>query len=93
MEMSIKLNKMRHTLLYIVVVLLSVQGVRADNALPDSMLTCQKALAIYRLMQENPNWTIASVAEACGMNNTVTFNRTFRQTYGMTPTEYMKNAK
>ena len=32
-----------------------------------------------------------SVAEACGMRNTATFNRIFRQTYGMTPTEYVKH--
>lgn len=42
------------------------------------------------LLREHPEWTMLAVAEACGMRNTVTFNRTFRQTYGMTPTEYVK---
>ena len=42
------------------------------------------------LMREHPQWTMASIAENCGMKNTPTFNRIFRQTYGMTPTEYRK---
>ena len=42
------------------------------------------------LMREHPQWTMASIAENCGMKNTPTFNRIFRQTYGMTPTEYVK---
>lgn len=42
------------------------------------------------LMREHPQWTMAAIAENCGMKNTPTFNRIFRQTYGMTPTEYMK---
>ncbi len=45
-----------------------------------------------RLMQAHPEWTMQSVAVACGMKNTVTFNRVFRQTYGMTPTEYLKSS-
>ena len=44
-----------------------------------------------RLLHEHPEWTMRSVAEACGMRNTATFNRIFRQTYGMTPTEYVKH--
>lgn len=44
-----------------------------------------------RFLYEHPEWTIRSVAEACGMKNTATFNRIFRQTYGMTPTEYVKS--
>ena len=44
-----------------------------------------------RLLHEHPEWTMRSVAETCGMRNTATFNRIFRQTYGMTPTEYVKH--
>ncbi len=43
------------------------------------------------LMREHPNWTMFSIAEACGMTNTATFNRTFRQTYGITPSQYLKS--
>ncbi len=44
-----------------------------------------------RLLREHPEWSIRTVAETCGMKNTATFNRVFRQTYGMTPTEYVKH--
>ncbi len=42
------------------------------------------------LLRQHPEWTIMAVSESCGMRNTVTFNRIFRQTYGITPTEYLK---
>ena len=39
----------------------------------------------------HPEFTIASIAESCGMRNTVTFNRTFKEVYGVTPSEYRAN--
>lgn len=41
-----------------------------------------------RLLLEHPEYTIATVAFECGMSNTVTFNRTFKEMYNMTPSEY-----
>lgn len=41
-----------------------------------------------RLLLEHPEYTIATVATECGMSNTVTFNRIFKETYNMTPSEY-----
>ena len=41
-----------------------------------------------KLLLEHPEYTIATVASECGMSNTVTFNRTFKETYNMTPSEY-----
>jgi len=41
-----------------------------------------------RLLLEHPEYTIATVATECGMSNTVTFNRTFKEIYNMTPSEY-----
>ena len=41
-----------------------------------------------KLLLEHPEYTIATVASECGMSNTVTFNRTFKDTYNMTPSEY-----
>lgn len=41
-----------------------------------------------KLLLEQPDYTIATVATECGMKNTVTFNRTFKETYNMTPSEY-----
>lgn len=41
-----------------------------------------------KLLLMHPEYTIAAIATECGMTNTVTFNRTFREVYGMTPSEY-----
>ena len=41
-----------------------------------------------QLLVEHPEYTIATVATECGMNNTVTFNRTFKEIYNMTPSDY-----
>ena len=41
-----------------------------------------------QLLLEHPEYTIATVAVECGMSNTVTFNRTFKEIYNMTPSEY-----
>ncbi len=45
------------------------------------------------LLRDHPEWTMLAVAESCGMRNTATFNRIFRQTYGITPTAYIKSHK
>ena len=44
-----------------------------------------------QLLVSHPEYTIASIAESCGMRNTVTFNRTFKDVYGVTPSEYRTN--
>ena len=41
-----------------------------------------------KLLLEQPEYTIATIASECGMSNTVTFNRTFKEVYNMTPSEY-----
>ncbi len=41
-----------------------------------------------KLLLEHPEYTIATIATECGMKNTVTFNRTFKDLYNMTPSEY-----
>lgn len=41
-----------------------------------------------KLLLEHPEYTIATIATECGMSNTVTFNRTFKEVYNMTPSEY-----
>ena len=41
-----------------------------------------------KLLLEQPDYTIATIATECGMKNTVTFNRTFKELYNMTPSEY-----
>lgn len=46
-----------------------------------------------RLLLEQPEYTIATIATECGMSNTVTFNRTFKEVYGITPSEYREKMK
>lgn len=46
-----------------------------------------------KLLRKHPEYTIAAIALECGMTNTVTFNRTFKEVYGMTPSEYRENAE
>ena len=41
-----------------------------------------------KLLIEHPEYTIATIASECGMSNTVSFNRTFKAVFGMTPSEY-----
>ena len=41
-----------------------------------------------KLLLEHPEYTIATIASECGMSNTVSFNRTFKAVFGMTPSEY-----
>ena len=46
-----------------------------------------------QLLLEHPEYTIATIATECGMSNTVTFNRTFKDVYGLTPSEYREKMK
>ena len=46
-----------------------------------------------KLLVEHPEYTIATIATECGMSNTVTFNRTFKSHFGMTPSEYREKVK
>lgn len=47
-----------------------------------------------KLLIENPDYTIESIANDCGIPVTQTFYRLFMAHYGVTPTEYRKrNAK
>ena len=46
-----------------------------------------------KLLLEHPEYTIATIATECGMSNTVTFNRTFKSHFGMTPSEYREKVK
>lgn len=41
-----------------------------------------------KLLLEHPEYTVATVATECGMSNSVTFNRIFKDAYNMTPSEY-----
>lgn len=42
------------------------------------------------LMKQHPEYTLAAIAEACGIKSPATFIRNFRNTYGMSPSEFRK---
>ena len=42
------------------------------------------------LMKEHPEYTLAAIAEACGIKSPATFIRNFRSTYNLAPSEYRK---
>lgn len=44
------------------------------------------------LMKEHPEYSMTGIGEACGLPNAATFIRNFKNTYGMTPSEYRKQA-
>ena len=41
-----------------------------------------------KLLLEHPEYTISTIANECGMGNTVSFNRTFKAVFGITPSKY-----
>jgi len=41
-------------------------------------------------IKNHPEYTIAAAMSSCGMTNSVTLNRAFKDLYGMTPSEYRK---
>ena len=43
------------------------------------------------LMKEHPEYTLAAIAEACGIKSPATFIRNFRSVYDLTPSEYRKS--
>jgi len=44
-----------------------------------------------QLLIDHPDYTVSFISSECGMSNTVTFNRIFKDTYGVTPSEYRRN--
>ena len=42
------------------------------------------------LIKEHPEYTLESIAEACGIKSSATFIRNFKATYDMTPSDYRK---
>ena len=39
-------------------------------------------------MRKHPNWKIPAIAEACGIPSISSFNRIFKQVFGMSPTDF-----
>lgn len=44
-----------------------------------------------QLMKQHPEYTLGAISEACGIKSPATFIRNFKNTFGMTPSEFQKN--
>ena len=53
-------------------------------------LNHKRMVEAVRLMHQHPNYTLQAIMEESGYANKMTFNRVFKDTYGMTPSEYRK---
>ncbi len=55
---------------------------------PEAYIDNLRTLTALRLLREQPNYNIASIAEESGFNNVRTFQRRIQDIIGMTPAEY-----
>ncbi|MBR5067866.1 MAG: helix-turn-helix domain-containing protein [Bacteroidales bacterium] len=54
----------------------------------DAYIDNLRVLAALRMLREKPQWTIAAIAEECGLGNIRTLQRRVQEVIGMTPAEY-----
>jgi len=55
---------------------------------PDAYIDNLRVLAALRLLREQPNYTIAVVAEEAGFSNVRTLQRRIQEAIGMSPVDY-----
>jgi transcriptional regulator GlxA family with amidase domain len=55
---------------------------------PDAYIDNLRTLAALRLLREQPNYTIAVIAEEAGFSNVRTLQRRIQEVIGMSPVEY-----
>ena len=55
---------------------------------PDAYIDNLRVLAALRMLREKPQWTIAAIAEECGLGNIRTLQRRVQDVIGMTPAQY-----
>ena len=55
---------------------------------PEAYIDNIRLLSAMRMLREQPNYTIAVIAEEAGFGNVCTLQRRFQEAIGMTPVEY-----
>ena len=55
---------------------------------PEAYIDNLRVLAALRMLREQPQWTIAAIAEECGLGNIRTLQRRVQEVIGMTPAQY-----
>ncbi len=62
----------------------------SDTSNISTYINQKRAYYAASYIQQHPEYTIAAVVEACGMMNTVTLNRSFKDLFGITPSDYRR---
>ena len=57
---------------------------------PEAYIDNLRVLAALRMLRDNPQWSIAAVAEESGIGNVRTFQRRVQEVVGMSPVEYRR---
>jgi transcriptional regulator GlxA family with amidase domain len=66
----------------------NVHDIERDIDSPDAYIDNLRVLAALRLLREQPNYTIAVVAEEAGFANVRTLQRRIQDAIGMSPVDY-----
>ncbi len=67
--------------------------IKDETGIPFTRMVSQRRVDAACSMLENTNMQISAIAEAAGFQSAISFNRVFKQTVGMTPGDYRKNAQ
>jgi AraC-like DNA-binding protein len=67
--------------------------IKEETGIPFTRMVSQRRMDAARGLLETTGMQINAIAEAVGFQNVISFNRIFKQTVGMTPGEYRKNAQ
>ncbi len=67
--------------------------VKEETGIPFTRMVSQRRIDAARELLETTGMQINAIAEAAGFQSVISFNRVFKQTVGMTPGEYRKNAQ
>ena len=68
--------------------LTAITGITPKKYILGVRLECAR-----QMLAENPERTIADVGESCGFYDKSHFTRTFRETFNMTPNDYVKQIR
>ena len=69
---------------------------RVTDATGDSPKTVISAIQMQKaciLLSQHPDMPIGEVAQCCGFDETANFSRTFKRSFGITPSQFIKKGE
>ena len=63
---------------------------RFANTNVSGYVTIKRMEYAVQLIKQHPEYTLGAISEACGIKSPATFIRNFKNTYGMSPSEFRK---